>query len=125
MMGLFSSRKKTLVIAAPKGAVKRSTATLMDQRGWTALRDRAGWAGPYATPQGTWPGTIEKVGGTDLRVFIKNPPETLRRHHKWACFHQHGSDGWYTVHLATNPIDGDPNAVIHYLEALIVAAHKL
>ncbi len=110
-------------IAAPKGAVPRSTQTLMEQRGWK--RSFSGvWAGPYATTHGTWHGAIEKAG-TTLRPFIKDPPTQLQRHHKWHCFHPIADAGWYRIHLAKNPVDGDLNAVVRYVEQLITEAYKL
>ena len=123
MLGLFSRRKANVTrIAAPRGAVPRLTASLMDQRGWK--KTSAGWTGPYATRHhGTWLGNIEKAGGT-LRVFIHNPPPSMRAHPKWACFHNHVG-GWWRIHLHTNPVDGDPNAVIRYVEQILTESFKL
>jgi hypothetical protein len=117
-MGPFS-RSNVTRIAAPHGAAQRSTATLMDQRGWKT--GWGAWTGPYATRFGTWPGRIERAGDT-LRVFIHNPPHQLHRHHKWACFHT-ADNGWYRIHLHTNPVDGDPNAVVRYVEQLITESY--
>lgn len=124
-MGLFSRQtSKVTRIAVPSGAVKRSNLTLMQQRGWTATRTCNGWAGPYATKYGTWPGTIEKAGDT-FRVFIRNPPSVLQRHARWHCFHSHGDDGWYSIHLAISPVDNDPNAIVRYVEQIITESFKL
>ena len=123
MFGFFSKRPANVTrVAAPAGAVQRSTQTLMQQRGWQRTKD--GWAGPYATRHGTWPGTIHKAGDT-LRVYIRNPPDALRRHHKWHCFHKHDDSGWFSMHLSINPVDGDPNAVIRYCEQIITESFKL
>ena len=111
MMGLFfRHNRKVTRIAAPHGAVRRATKTLMQQRGWK--NTWAGYTGHYAASgYGTWPGKIEQAGGGALRVFIRNPPTVLQRHPKWGCFHKHDDSGWYRIHLHTNPVDGDPNAV--------------
>lgn len=125
MLSKFFSRVPQNVtrIAAPRGAVPRSTQTLMEQRGWK--RSFSGrWTGPYATRHGTWHGAIEKAGST-LRPLIKDPPTQLQRHHKWHCFHPIADAGWYRIHLAKNPVDGDLNAVVRYVEQLITEAYKL
>jgi hypothetical protein len=124
MMGLFFQHTKNVTrIAAPYGAVPRSTATLMQQRGWGRARFCSGWAGPYATRYGTWPGTIEKAGDT-FRIFIQNPPADMQHHPKWPCFHKHDESGWWRIHLHTNPADGDPNAVIRYVEQILTECFK-
>jgi hypothetical protein len=119
------SRPPTQVtrIAAPSGAVPRSTTALMDQRGWRKAWTGA-WIGHYATQRGTWPGRIEKAGDA-FRVFMQNPPLEMQRHPKWPCFHRHDDSGWYRIHLHTNPVDGDPNAVIRYVEQILTESFKL
>ena len=117
MLGFFLRRNSNVTrIAAPRGAVPRAISTLMQQRGWKQAE--AGWSGPYATRHGTWPGRIEKAGDT-LRVFIRNPPPEMRSHPKWCCCHQHDNSGWWRIHLHTNPVDGDANAVVRYVEQLL------
>ncbi len=124
MFGLFKKpTPKVTRITAPSGAVQRSTATLLQQRGWKSTW--SGWAGPYATRYGTWPGRLENAGGGKMRVFIRNPPAELQRHQKWHCFHNHSNDGWYSIHLATDPIDGDPGSIVRYVEQLITESFKL
>jgi len=119
-MGLFSRASSNVTrIAAPYGAAQRSTATLMEQRGWKTRWNA--WTGPYATRFGTWPGRIEKAGDT-LRVYIHNPPRQLQRHHKWVCFHT-TDNGWYRIHLAVHPVDRDPNAVVRYVEQLTTESY--
>ena len=122
MFDLFSLRKSRAIrVAAPSGAVPRSTTTLMQQRGWK--QTQGGSAGPYATRYGTWPGMIETAGDT-LRIFIHNPPTAMQGHPKWPCFHKHDESGWWRIHLATNPIDRDPNAIIRYVEQILTEAVK-
>jgi hypothetical protein len=121
-MSWFARRNVTR-IAAPYGAVPRSTTSLMDQRGWKRLR--AGiFAGPYATRYGTWHGQIEHAGDT-FRVLILSPPTCIQKHARWVCFHKYGDNGWYRIHLAVNPVDRDPNAVIRYVEQIITESFKL
>jgi hypothetical protein len=122
-MGFFFNRNARVTrIAAPQGAVLRSTATLMERRGWK--KGWGAWAGPYATSYGTWSGKIEDAGGRALRVFIRNPPACLQAHAKWGCFHSHDDNGWWRIHLHHQPVDGDPNAVIRYVEQLIVESFR-
>jgi len=117
-MRWFSSRPVRVIrVAAPHGAVPRSTATLIEQRGWKKTWGGA-WVGPYATRyNGTWPGRIE-VAGDVLKPYIQNPPPEMRRHHKWVCFHAADGD-WYRVHLQITPKDRDPNSVIRYIEQIL------
>jgi hypothetical protein len=120
-MGIFSRTPSNVTrIAAPHGAAHRATTTLMEQRGWKQVEPGV-FAGPYATRHGTWDGEIERAADT-LRVFIYDPPARMRRHPKWPCFHS-ADGGWYRIHLHTNPVDGDPNAVVRYVEQLITESY--
>jgi len=89
----------------------------------TRARFSNGWAGPYATRDGTWPGNIQQAGDT-LRIFVKNPPSAMQQHPKWPCFHKHDNSGWWRIHLHTYPVDGDPNAIIRYVEQILTEACK-
>jgi hypothetical protein len=122
MLEFFRAKSNVTRIATPRGTVVRSSSPLMQQRGWQ--QTRTGAEGPFATRYGTWPGRIENAGDT-LRVSMRDPPPSLRNHPKWPCFHKHGNAGWYRIHLATNPVDGDPNAVIRYVEQIITESFKL
>ena len=125
-MGLFFNRSANKVtrIAAPAGAVRPSSASLMQQRGWTPSRIGSSWSGPYATRHSTWPGQIDTAGDT-FRVYIKNPPSVLRKHPRWICFAPLSDGAWYAIHLAVPPSDRDPNAIIRYVEQIITESFKL
>lgn len=99
--------------------VPRSNSSVCVQRGWKSHAD--GWHGPYATRYGTWNGKIERAGGI-LRPFIQYPPNALRRHQKWHCFHEDRRPGWWRIHLQTQPSDGSIDSVILYIERLITEA---
>lgn len=121
MAWLFGRRHdKVRRIPVPAGSVVRSTASLMEKRGWT--KTAQGLSGPYATPFGTFAGHIEPAGPKYFRVFILNPPEAMQTHPKWVCFHRHGNEGWWRIHLATPPADNDPNAIIRYVEQIVTEA---
>lgn len=122
-MGLFAPRYSRVTrVAAPPGAVRRSNASLMEQRGWQHSWSGRTASGSYATRWGTWPGKIEYAGDT-LRVYIRNPPSALQRHPKWHCFHERYG-GWWLMHLDKSPIDRDPNACIRYVEQLLTESLK-
>lgn len=92
-------------------------ATLMQQRGW--IKTSRGWAGPFKTRYGQWPGIVERDGDL-VKPLIRNPPAALRQHPQWSSFHEQAS-GWYRIDLA-EPVDRDPNAVIRLVENMIVSA---
>lgn len=94
-------------------------ATLLQQRGW--IKTSRGWAGPYKTEYGQWPGIVELAGDL-VKAFIRNPPEALRHHSQWHRFHEEAS-GWYRTDLVDLDYR-DPNAVIRYVESMIVSTSK-
>jgi hypothetical protein len=111
-----SSTPKVARVATPHGAVVRNTESIMQQRGWQA--HGKGFSGPYATPLGTWAGHIVKEADR-FRVYIKNPPmHLIEKHPTRACFHD-GKGGWWSIHLHTEPVDGDINSVIAYIERVL------
>ncbi|MCH9808442.1 MAG: hypothetical protein K0U74_11970 [Alphaproteobacteria bacterium] len=95
--------------------VKRDTTPLVELRGWSKSSNT--WKGHYATHVGTWPGQIEQRGDV-FRVLIHNPPEQVRGHAKFGCFHKR-KNGWWSIHLHTNPIDRDVSAVIGFVERIL------
>lgn len=108
--------------ASKRNLVPRTTVSIRTQRGWTSYAQ--GWRGPYATLYGTWKGEIERTGGI-LRPFIRYPPDQLRRHPKWPCFHEDRRPGWWRIHLHTQPCDGSIDSVILYIERLLTEAFDL
>jgi len=94
-------------------------ATLLQQRGW--IKTSRGYAGPYLTQYGQWPGIVE-LSDDLAKPFIRNPPAALMQHPQWNCFHEQAS-GWYRIDL-TETFDRDPNAVIRYVENMIVSAEE-
>ena len=123
MLGLFFNRKKAARITAPKGVVMRTNHDLLTQRGWSRSKSGKGWVGPFATRYGTYPGHIEPTGDT-FDVYVRDPPDGMRRHHKWVCFHVR-EHNWHRIHLAVPPADRDPNSIIRYVEQILTEAHRL
>ena len=101
--------------------VPRDTTPIWVLRGWK--RSDRTYTGPYATKYGTWHGSI-RATPDNMSVLIYNPPDVLCRHPAWHCFHPR-SDKWWAVHLAQPPINGDVNAVILYVERLIVESYRI
>ncbi len=95
--------------------VRPNTTPLIEQRGWKHQRNR--WTGHYATKFGTWPGRIEKRGDI-FQVYIHRPPAEVRNSGRFQCFSKR-SGGWWNIHLHDNPCDGDPSAVVAYVERLL------
>jgi len=113
---------KVRKVSTPAGAVRRNNTSLFQQRGWQ--RRGKSYSGPFATKFGTWSGKIEDAGSGFLRVFIKDPPmAAVDKHPKRPCFYcdQHG---WWRINLATPPVDGDVNAVIHYVERVLTESFQ-
>lgn len=95
--------------------VRPDTTPLIEQRGW---RRRGNiWSGHYATRFGTWPGRIEKRGDV-FHVLIKRPPDEVRYSGRFQCFAR-VKGKWWSIHLHDNPVDGDPSAVVAYVERLL------
>jgi hypothetical protein len=94
-------------------------ATVLQQRGW--IKTSRGYAGPYKTKFGQWPGIVELTDNL-AKPFIRNPPAALRQHPQWNYFHEQAS-GWFRIDLA-DAVDRDPNAVIRYVESMIVSAEE-
>lgn len=96
------------------------TTPLIEKRGWK--RNGNTWRGSFVTTVGTWPGRIERRGDI-LEVFIRQPPNAITSHPKWQCFHKR-PNGWWWVHLHTQPHDQDPSAVIAYMERMLAETLK-
>lgn len=94
-------------------------ATVLQQRGW--IKTSRGYAGPYKTKYGQWPGIVE-LSDNLAKPFIRNPPAALKQHPQWISFHEQAS-GWFRIDL-TDTVDRDANAVIRYVEDMIVSAEE-
>lgn len=109
-------------VATPPNAVARDDKSLMQKRGW--VQKGNSFNGPYATRFGTWHGSIVRAGDR-TRVQIKNPPmQFIDRHPKRACFHG-GYGGWWTINLHTEPCDGSVDAIVAYVERVLIEAKKI
>jgi|GEM_PF-4156659 len=123
VLGALRGSQSRKVVIMSGHVVARDTTSLLQQRGWRQ-KGKNTWVGPYATAQGTWDGYIERAGDR-TRVFIKNPPMgKIALHPKSICFHT-ANDGWVQVNLHQEPIDGDVNSIIQYIERVLIECHKL
>lgn len=86
--------------------------TLWQQRGWHRSSHGANikeYRGDYlvAKPSSTYQGTIvEELEPSRLRVFILNPPSSLKKHPKGSCFSPVHGD-WFGVHFEKEPDNVD------------------
>jgi hypothetical protein len=101
--------------------VRPDTTPLMQRRGWKRRGNT--WTGHYVSSYGTFGGKLERRGDV-FEVLIKNPPDVVANHKRFICFHRR-SGGWWSVHLHDQPTDGDPNAVVAYIERLLAEAYAL
>ncbi len=68
-----------------------------EERGWSRSRDQ--FTGRYLAAGRAFEGRV------DGEVFmIRRPPNELRRHEHWPCFHYRG-EGWYSIHFTAPPRD--------------------
>jgi len=122
-LGGAMAPRKVMRVPMPPGAIRPDESSLLQQRGWR--RSGKHYAGPFATPFGTWHGRIEAAGDV-FRCYIKDPPiDVVARHHKWACFSRDSTQGWWRINLAVSPIDHDVSAVLLYVERLLIESHRL
>lgn len=110
------------VAPAPE-AVVRDNRPLLEKRGWQS-KGKNHVAGHYATSFGTFAGEI-RGSWNEWTVWIKDPPmQYVAKHPHHCCFHKH-TNGWWTIHLAKNPADGDINSILAYVERLLEEARRL
>jgi hypothetical protein len=85
-------------ISAPPSSVllvQREPMPYWQERGWT--RQGNEFTGYYRSKVGAWKGRAEVSPSGNARLFIHQPPEFLKGHPHWICFHpQRG--GWYSIH---------------------------
>ena len=71
---------------------------------WRANGNRL--RGFYRTPHGSIEGYIKHYKSSRPEFFIVNPPQQLRRHKHWICFHNVGSNR-YSIHFSPAPSSAD------------------
>lgn len=74
--------------------------TVWEMQGWTRVRGQLN--GHYKAPQGSVAGYIRQPDSPRPQFFIQNPPQALRRHDHWCCFHPAGA-GVYSIHFSPAP----------------------
>jgi hypothetical protein len=89
--------------------VQRSARPYFEEQGWE--RHAAGWLstktvlrGFYRTPHGSFEGEIAL--GSSLNFYIIHPPQALKNHSHWICYHYRGGDR-YWIHFSQRPKDVD------------------
>ena len=102
--------------------VRPDTTPLIERRGWRRKGNNE-WVGDYVCNKGTYNGHIIKRGDI-FDVLIKHPPREIKGHHKFVCFSRTAKQGWFNIHLHTQPTDMSPSTVIHYVEKLLNQALK-
>lgn len=98
--------------------VQRETAPYWQERGWHC----SGWyyTGYYRSRFGTWKGRAQVGAAKFARLFIHSPPEFLRKHPHWVCFHERPGE-WYFIHMTD---DVDLSSGILRVEALLNEAFR-
>ena len=86
----------------PSEHVERREIPYWQERGW--IREGQVYHGRYQSPYHVCRGMIENRGWGDLRFYLFDPPQQVRRSHHWACFSPRGKKGFH-VHMATRPDD--------------------
>ncbi len=100
-----------------EGAVPINETPLIEKQRWQKKRNTL--SGYYRTKFGAWRGEIIRRGDR-FRVYIWLDPAipNIERHNCWVCFHRE-SGKKYEINLALNPADGDPSAIVFYVQKLI------
>jgi len=118
-MGLFESLfsspppavRKVTVKARSKKLVELDKRPLWVREGWK--RQGSVCSGEIRGHRGSCICLIEKKGDV-FRVWVRYPPRGAFNHWHAGCLRAE-KNGWYTLHLAQQPRDGDVDAVIRYL----------
>jgi hypothetical protein len=90
------------------------------ERGWVCQGNV--YHGAYQTPYGSFRGMIEDRGWGDLRFYMFDPPDAVRRSNHWACFAPRGKKG-YHVHMGRRP--DDASSGILTIERLLAESLEL
>jgi len=95
---VIGTRPRAFPLARPVPArrvVQRTEVPYWQQQGWTGNGDEH--VGYFRTPTGSWHGRATVSPSGEVRIYIKEPPESLRAHPHWPCFRWR-LKGWYEVH---------------------------
>lgn len=121
--------ENTNIVKVPKNADPRmvpfDTRPLSSKRGWQ--KNGRTFAGYYRTKHGAWAGEIT-IRGDKFDVFISDAPiEQLQRHSRWKCFYKkrNGKHLDYGIHLSLNPKDGQVDAIIFYVEKILIESFEM
>jgi hypothetical protein len=96
-----------LLTRTPK-QVKRSSDSYKVSQGWRLSGGAEPmWHGYYRSKYGSFKGRVENFADPKFYIELPNPPERLRKHKHWICFHDQKKGGEYWVHLSPVPADID------------------
>ena len=101
--------------------VKRTQKPYWQQRDWGKSGDK--YYGYYRTKFGSFRGQARISPSGQTKLYIRNPPECLRKHNHWACFVKE-SNGWFFIHNNDNG-EFDLSSGILQIEQIITEAFKL
>ena len=99
--------------------IERRQTPYWTERGW--VQNGREYLGAYQTPYGAFCGKVIQRGAGQLRFYIQDPPEELKRHSHWTCFVNRGGNT-YEVHMGRMPADASSG--IMTIERLLVEAIK-
>lgn len=117
--GLTDSRSTTVPVLIRHRPTPKSNQPYHEERGWTKQGDT--FTGYFRTPQGQWAGRVRRKGNGQYEFVILDPPESLRDHPKWICFHHIGRNAW-RVHFHGDP--GLNDGIIAMEQLLYESFHK-
>lgn len=101
------------------GIVQRREIPYWQERKWR--RSGNTYSGTYQTRYGSFLGLIEDRGSGDLRFYLSDPPDHVRRSSHWACFQPRREKG-FQVHMSTRP--NDVSSGILTIERLVADAFE-
>ncbi|MDD5599015.1 MAG: hypothetical protein PHV82_13790 [Victivallaceae bacterium] len=101
--------------------VERNQEPYWKQRGWGKSGDR--FYGFFRTKFGSFRGQARISPSRQTKLYIRNPPECLKKHDHWACFVKE-NNGWFFIH---NYNDGefDLSSGIIQIEQILTEAFNL
>lgn len=98
--------------------IEKSTEPYWKERGWTQLGRK--YSGYYRTRFGNCEGQITVSAGGYCLILINAPPNAIRQHPKWVCFH-HVKARWYRVHTVIEC--RDVSSAIFEIENIITESY--
>ena len=118
---IFSQKPFTRAINKPI-RVKRTQKPYWKQRGWKKSGNK--YQGYYRTMIKSFKGKAEVSPSGQTKLYIKNPPEELKKHEHWPCFMKENRGSWYFIHNNDNG-NFDLSSGILQVEQILKEAFEL